>query len=163
MAEMVRRHGPSGLVVVAVNLDEEREHAARFLGETAWPFHLLFDPEGRLAETFALRAMPTTLLWDREGRLVGRHEGFRSEEAADHERGLLDALAGRAEPLDAATATALSSPGSGVRPWERGRLAERTMRLDADPLDLQFDDHIYFSKEASSGGRSFGGGGCGCN
>ena len=25
------------------------------------------------------------------------------------------------------------------------------------------DDHIYFSKEASSGGRGFGGGGCGCN
>jgi hypothetical protein len=26
-----------------------------------------------------------------------------------------------------------------------------------------FDDHTYFSKEASSGGRGFGGGGCGCN
>ncbi len=25
------------------------------------------------------------------------------------------------------------------------------------------DDHIYFSKEGSSGGRGFGGGGCGCN
>ena len=26
-----------------------------------------------------------------------------------------------------------------------------------------YHDHIYFSKEASSGGRTFDGGGCGCN
>jgi hypothetical protein len=25
------------------------------------------------------------------------------------------------------------------------------------------DDHIYFSKEAATGGRATGGGGCGCN
>jgi hypothetical protein len=51
----------------------------------------------------------------------------------------------------------------GVRPWERGILAERAMRLVADTLELELDDHMYFSKEASSGGRGFGGGGCGCN
>jgi hypothetical protein len=37
------------------------------------------------------------------------------------------------------------------------------MSLDHAPLDATIDDHIYFSKEASSGGRGFGGGGCGCN
>jgi hypothetical protein len=37
------------------------------------------------------------------------------------------------------------------------------MSLDSAPLDAAIDDHIYFSKEASSGGRGFGGGGCGCN
>jgi hypothetical protein len=37
------------------------------------------------------------------------------------------------------------------------------MSLDNAPLDAAIDDHIYFSKEASSGGRGFGGGGCGCN
>jgi len=51
----------------------------------------------------------------------------------------------------------------GVEPWERDVLARPEMSLDADPLDAALDDHIYFSKEASSGGRGFGGGGCGCN
>ena len=51
----------------------------------------------------------------------------------------------------------------GVQPWERDVLARPDMALDADPLDAAIDDHIYFSKEASSGGRAFGGGGCGCN
>jgi len=51
----------------------------------------------------------------------------------------------------------------GVKPWERDVLARPEMALDADPLTNALDDHIYFSKEASSGGRGFGGGGCGCN
>ncbi len=50
-----------------------------------------------------------------------------------------------------------------VKPWDRDLLARQSMQLDSAPLDAGFDDHIYFSKEASSGGRGFGGGGCGCN
>ena len=50
-----------------------------------------------------------------------------------------------------------------VEPWQRDVLARREMSLDATALDASIDDHIYFSKEASSGGRGFGGGGCGCN
>ena len=51
----------------------------------------------------------------------------------------------------------------GVKPWQRDVLAREEMQLDSDPLDAAIDDHLYFSKEASSGGRSFAGGGCGCN
>lgn len=51
----------------------------------------------------------------------------------------------------------------GVQPWEREVLAREDMQLDASALDTAFDDHIYFSKEGTSGGRGFGGGGCGCN
>jgi hypothetical protein len=51
----------------------------------------------------------------------------------------------------------------GVQPWERDLLAKKEMSLGAEPLDNALDDHIYFSKEASSGGKGFGGGGCGCN
>ncbi len=51
----------------------------------------------------------------------------------------------------------------GVEPWERDVLAKEEMQLTTDPVEAGIDDHIYFSKEASSGGRGFGGGGCGCN
>lgn len=49
----------------------------------------------------------------------------------------------------------------GAKPWERGILAKPEMQGDA--MDQAFDDHIYFSKEASSGGAGFAAGGCGCN
>ena len=51
----------------------------------------------------------------------------------------------------------------GVEPWERDVLAKQEMQLTTDAIEAATDDHIYFSKEASSGGRGFGGGGCGCN
>lgn len=61
-------------------------------------------------------------------------------------------------------AAALSGCSSmGVEPWERDVLAKEEMQLITDPVEAGIDDHIYFSKEASSGGRGFGGGGCGCN
>jgi hypothetical protein len=51
----------------------------------------------------------------------------------------------------------------GVEPWQRELLARKDMQPGGSRLDDAIDDHLYFSKEASSGGRSFGGGGCGCN
>jgi len=51
----------------------------------------------------------------------------------------------------------------GAKPWEHDLMAEQSMQINPYPLESASDDHIYFSKEASSGGRSFAGGGCGCN
>ncbi len=61
-------------------------------------------------------------------------------------------------------AVALAGCGSvGVQPWERDLLAQDAMAVGAGPMDSAIDAHIYFSKEASTGGLSSGGGGCGCN
>lgn len=51
----------------------------------------------------------------------------------------------------------------GVEPWERDLLAKDSMQLVPDYFDNFYDEHIYFSKEGSSGGQGVGGGGCGCN
>jgi hypothetical protein len=50
-----------------------------------------------------------------------------------------------------------------VSPWEKGNLAKPKMTFEGDPLDQRFVQHIYGSKENSSGGYGVGGGGCGCN
>ncbi len=50
-----------------------------------------------------------------------------------------------------------------VSPWEKGNLAKSKMTFEGDPLDQRFVQHIYGSKENSSGGYGVGGGGCGCN
>ena len=51
----------------------------------------------------------------------------------------------------------------GVEPWERAVLAEPGMQIDPDLVVTALDEHIYFSKEASTGGLGTAGGGCGCN
>jgi hypothetical protein len=50
-----------------------------------------------------------------------------------------------------------------VKPWQKGILAKKQMNLKGDPIDEYVDEHIYFSKEGSTGGKGVGGGGCGCN
>jgi hypothetical protein len=50
-----------------------------------------------------------------------------------------------------------------VRPWDRDLLAEKKMRFNPAPMVNDVDEHIYFSKEGSTGGQDVGGGGCGCN
>ncbi|MCP5163056.1 MAG: DUF4266 domain-containing protein [Hahellaceae bacterium] len=50
-----------------------------------------------------------------------------------------------------------------VPAWERGSLARPEMAWEPDPMHAALRQHIYFSKEASSGAASAGGGGCGCN
>jgi hypothetical protein len=51
----------------------------------------------------------------------------------------------------------------GPKPWEKDLMARPEMQVGAYALQAAAEDHIYFSKEASSGGRGFAGGGCGCN
>jgi hypothetical protein len=66
--------------------------------------------------------------------------------------------------LALALMTLLSICGcAGVEPWDRDVLARPDMQIVSDPSEAAADEHIYFSKEASSGGQGFGGGGCGCN
>jgi Domain of unknown function (DUF4266) len=50
-----------------------------------------------------------------------------------------------------------------VSAWEKGNLAKTKMTFEGDPIDQRFVQHIYTSKENSSGGYGVGGGGCGCN
>ena len=57
----------------------------------------------------------------------------------------------------------ISTGCSSVKPWEKGYLADYTMKTDRDVLEVVFTEHMWFSREAASGGASIGGGGCGCN
>ncbi len=52
---------------------------------------------------------------------------------------------------------------SNVQPWERDVLARDDMQFVSDPMESTVDDHLYFSKEGSTGGNGIQGGGCGCN
>lgn len=52
---------------------------------------------------------------------------------------------------------------STVEPWQKGNLADYTMRDDRDTLSKTMTAHVQFSREASAGGDGVGGGGCGCN
>jgi len=50
-----------------------------------------------------------------------------------------------------------------VKPYERDRLADPIMSLDADPVSRAYIQHVYEAREGARGGEGSAGGGCGCN
>ena len=51
-----------------------------------------------------------------------------------------------------------------VKPWEKSTHAKETMKEGGlNKLEKNFEEHIYFSKEATKAGNGISGGGCGCN
>jgi hypothetical protein len=50
-----------------------------------------------------------------------------------------------------------------VKPYERDRLADPIMFLDANPVSTAYIPHVYEAREGARGGEGAAGGGCGCN
>jgi len=50
-----------------------------------------------------------------------------------------------------------------VKPYERDRLADPIMALDADAVSTAYMQHVFEAREGARGGEGAAGGGCGCN
>lgn len=92
MNKLYHRYADKGLVVVAVNLDESRAQARRFLDQVPADFPVVLDPEGTLAGKFGVEAMPSSYLVGPNGRILHRELGFRLGERERLERLVSQAL-----------------------------------------------------------------------
>lgn len=70
-----------GLVVLAVNLDENLEDGKAFVAQHPVGFKVAVDDEQQCAKQFQLKAMPSSYLIDRNGQIRETHMGFRPGEA----------------------------------------------------------------------------------
>jgi Domain of unknown function (DUF4266) len=64
--------------------------------------------------------------------------------------------------LAAVLLVTFASGCANVSPAQRGIMAKPDMQLDHDIARIKIVEHAYASKEAATGGRATGGGGCGC-
>jgi thiol-disulfide isomerase/thioredoxin len=86
-----REYRARGVQVVAVNLDERRRDADRFLKGIGPDLLVVFDPKARVFEAFGAAGVPSSYLVDRQGRIRHVHRGFTAETIATY-RAQLDAL-----------------------------------------------------------------------
>jgi thiol-disulfide isomerase/thioredoxin len=91
MSDLQRRYG-SDLVVVAVNLDQDRALAEQFLKATPAAFRIEYDPEGKLATQFDVTSMPMSFVIDRKGQVREQHKGFRAAQKAEREQAITKLL-----------------------------------------------------------------------
>jgi thiol-disulfide isomerase/thioredoxin len=90
--ELRTKYAGQGLVIVGVNVDANRADAEKFQRDIPIGFEVLYDPEGKMAESFGLQGMPTTFVFDRDGKLVHTLLGYREARRADHETEILELL-----------------------------------------------------------------------
>ena len=92
MNELQQKHGGEGLVVLAVNLDQDRKLAESFLGKTPANFRVEYDASGDIARQFEVRTMPTSFLIDRRGNVRVRHAGFKEKHRQEREQQIVQLL-----------------------------------------------------------------------
>lgn len=92
MNDMQTKYADDGLVIVAVNVDNDREAALRFLEEHPPGFEVHYDADHALARRFEVVAMPSSFLLDRDGRIVDRHLGFKVLQQDEYEAAIRAAL-----------------------------------------------------------------------
>ena len=90
---MQQRHGGDGLLVLAVNEDNERSDAQRFLQQVPAEFAVLYDQAGALAQQYQLMGMPSSFLIDKKGQIRYRHIGFKQADIAGYETQIRQLLA----------------------------------------------------------------------
>lgn len=81
MNRLQQQYQQQGLQVIAVNLDEQREDAERFLAQNPHGFQIAYDNAGRdCAQAFDVKAMPSSYLIDRAGTIRRVELGFKTED-----------------------------------------------------------------------------------
>ena len=82
MEQMHKRYKDLGLKIVAISLDGKRGVIDKFLKDNPVSFMILQDPNGKIADAYKLKGMPSSYLIDRKGNIRITHAGFRDKDKA---------------------------------------------------------------------------------
>lgn len=75
-----------GLVILAVNLDQEPRLAREFLDEFNPNFRILYDRDASIATAFDVMGMPSAYIIGRDGKARYKHVGFHESKEAQYEK-----------------------------------------------------------------------------
>ena len=77
MDDLYAQYKDLGFTILAVNVDENRDEALRFLDKVPVNYPILYDPESSVSELYEVQAMPTTVMIDRNGNARYLHYGYQ--------------------------------------------------------------------------------------
>jgi|SRR6187402_139067 len=73
-----KRFGKQGFVVLSIT-DEDTAKVTPFIKEMGYKSTVLFDPEGKVAQSFHVDGIPKNFVFDREGKLVAQSIDMRTQ------------------------------------------------------------------------------------
>ena len=92
MNKMQSLYGAEGFTVIAINLDESRLKANKFLQQIPANFDVAFDPRGNTAESYKVKAMPSSYIIDKNGNVIHANLGFRGNDEVKLEAKIRDLI-----------------------------------------------------------------------
>ena len=92
MNEMQSKYGAQGFTVLAINVDQKRADAQKFLADTPAKFTIAYDDKGVTPKAYAVKTMPTSMLIGADGVVKLIHRGFRADETEALEQQIRTAL-----------------------------------------------------------------------
>jgi len=92
MNAMQEKYEDQGLVVLAINLDKEKQDMEAFLSEHPPVFRIAHDPQAGLAKAYHVQGMPSSYVLGRDGKVFQAHAGFRPARAEEYEASIRQAL-----------------------------------------------------------------------
>ena len=66
--------------IIAISVDADSKAAKKFLDSYKVNFQVALDPDGVVAEKYALPGMPSSFLLDQDRKLIAMHKGFRKSD-----------------------------------------------------------------------------------
>jgi thiol-disulfide isomerase/thioredoxin len=78
--DLYNRNKDIGLVIVAVNLDENQDKLFGFINKLGKevPFYIIHDKDSKIAGDYKIETMPTSYVIDKKGVIKYKHEGFEN-------------------------------------------------------------------------------------
>ncbi len=80
MDELQKKYGPQGLVILAVNEDDNKSDMDAFLKSHAVSFTVVRDAKQSLVEVAGIGTMPGSFVLGRDGKVAFAHNGFHGSE-----------------------------------------------------------------------------------
>ncbi len=75
-----KKYGKSGLVVIAVNIDNKAKNARDFLDKHNITLINTWDKKKKVVAAYNVETMPTSILIDKKGKIRFIHSGFEKED-----------------------------------------------------------------------------------
>lgn len=91
MSALEKRMPADDFVLIAVNVDHEREKADAFLRRVGGGVPVVYDSDGAIARKFGVKGMPSSFVIGRDGRTLFSHEGFFIEKEPTYEAHISEA------------------------------------------------------------------------
>lgn len=82
-----------GFEVIAINLDEDKAKAERFIKDIPVEFTVLRDDKGEWADRYVVESMPSSFIIDKHGVVQHIHHGFSGEDIHGLEQQITELLA----------------------------------------------------------------------